>query len=643
MYNFGVYAGENIFAFHGTKPIVLVGGMNGRGKTTFLEAVLLALYGSNSAAYRESRLKSYEQYLRNHVNQYCEDQRTFVELEFVMRRSESSREEYRIRREWNLFVEESGEVIQVEKNGEPNEFLTENWLLFVENILPSALSSFYFFNGEKIVKLAADHTSTQLKESIRSMLGITVLDVLKKDIDRSLRKNREKIKEKESLNKLEVLRQECEHDILQLEKIELQMEKVSNEIQEKQKQIEKLHRQFEIAGGEAVKKRETLICQKADLQSEILKNEEEVMDAVSGELPMVLVKNLVIDIKGLAEDEHNFFVMQEAMAQIGKLLSVFSENHAKEAEASKQFMDFIREQTLSEEVEAVFDLSDHARFQANTLLEVSFDQSKENVKKLLEQKKILNQRLDEVENYLSFDIDEKVCERIRKKIQEEEKRLSELKRTLFNLQQTKSLTNGLVSAKTAEFNHLGETYLKAAELYEDGERLIKYSHMAQRILREYIVRLQKRKTEVLGKTITECYKKLANKKNLIQEIEMNPRTLDLQYRDEHGNPITIEFMSAGEKQLMVISILWALAICSKKKLPVIIDTPLSRLDSLHRTSLVTTYFPQASEQTIILSTDSEIDHDCYELMKDSIGDEFTLKFDEESKSTTIEKGYFKKE
>lgn len=45
--NFGVYAGFNTFEFSGAKPVVLIGGMNGRGKTTFLEAILLALYGSN--------------------------------------------------------------------------------------------------------------------------------------------------------------------------------------------------------------------------------------------------------------------------------------------------------------------------------------------------------------------------------------------------------------------------------------------------------------------------------------------------------------------------------------------------------------------------------------------------------------------
>lgn len=85
---------------------------------------------------------------------------------------------------------------------------------------------------------------------------------------------------------------------------------------------------------------------------------------------------------------------------------------------------------------------------------------------------------------------------------------------------------------------------------------------------------------------------------------------------------------------------WSLALCSKKKLPVIIDTPLSRLDSAHRESLIKTYFPYASEQTIILSTDSEINQEYHDMMKDDIGDEFTLVYDDISKSTTIQKGYF---
>jgi DNA sulfur modification protein DndD len=40
LHNFGVYANDNVFEFKSNKPVVLIGGLNGRGKTTFLEAVL---------------------------------------------------------------------------------------------------------------------------------------------------------------------------------------------------------------------------------------------------------------------------------------------------------------------------------------------------------------------------------------------------------------------------------------------------------------------------------------------------------------------------------------------------------------------------------------------------------------------------
>ncbi|MGI6110614.1 MAG: AAA family ATPase, partial [Eubacteriaceae bacterium] len=66
--NFGVYAGTNTFEFTNSRPVVLIGGMNGRGKTTFLEAILLALYGDNSKAFKESRFRTYGKYLRSYVN-----------------------------------------------------------------------------------------------------------------------------------------------------------------------------------------------------------------------------------------------------------------------------------------------------------------------------------------------------------------------------------------------------------------------------------------------------------------------------------------------------------------------------------------------------------------------------------------------
>ena len=165
-------------------------------------------------------------------------------------------------------------------------------------------------------------------------------------------------------------------------------------------------------------------------------------------------------------------------------------------------------------------------------------------------------------------------------------------------------TNSRFITVNAEFKRKVEAYLEHVELGDDTDRIMKYSQIVTNILDVYKIRLQKRKVNVVAETMTECYKKLANKKNLISHIVMDEETLDLKYINVDGNEIQKSSLSAGEKQLMVISLLWALAICSKRKLPVIIDTPLSRLDSNHRETLITSYFPNASKQTIILSTDS---------------------------------------
>jgi DNA sulfur modification protein DndD len=239
-----------------------------------------------------------------------------------------------------------------------------------------------------------------------------------------------------------------------------------------------------------------------------------------------------------------------------------------------------------------------------------------------------------------LDINEKELAAIYNQIKDAEAELVEAQVKLNKLQQDRSSINATVIAKTAEYNRDVESYLQKMELQDDGDRLLKYSNMALRIIDAYTTELQKRKTDTLGMTITECYKKLANKKNLIQEIVMDPETLNMRYLDENKHEVLKESLSAGEKQLMVIAILWALALCSKKKLPVVIDTPLSRLDSQHRSSIISTYFPNASDQTIILSTDTEIDYNYYEMMKDSVGDEFILVYSEETKSTTVKKGYF---
>lgn len=638
MHNFGVYAGTNTFEFTSKKPIVLIGGMNGRGKTTFLEAILLSLYGANSIAYKESDYNSYNQYLRSYVNNNSWSQSSYVEIEFLL--NESSNDTYLVRREWNALSRITKEEISVQQNGVYSEFLTQNWAMFVENILPSALSSFYFFDGEKIAELAVAKTDDQMKASIRSMLGMTTLDVLKNDLGRIVKKINRNNKADESNKHLETLREERDQAISELEKIDESISIATKKVEDLQEALEQLHKKYELQGGAVLEQRQSLMQKRVQIQTEIAQNAELLVGKAATELPIFLVRDLVSQIKLQAEDEHNDFIMQQALEQMDDYLSDFEMQYPESIEASRIFVDYVRKQTEADLAPRLYEMSDHALFQMNDLVENTLQQSVNNTKSLLANKADLKKQLDAVESYLTLDINEKDLTAIYDQIKAKEADLVEAQVEYNRLQQERSSINSTVITKSAEYSRDIEIFLQKLELHDDSERMMKYSNIALRILEAYAVELQRRKTGTLGATITKCYKQLANKKNLIQEIVMNPETLDMQYLDENGNEVSKESLSAGEKQLMVIAILWALALCSKKKLPVIIDTPLSRLDSQHRMSIIITYFPNASDQTIILSTDTEIDQNYYEMMKNSVGDEFTLVYSEETKGTSIKKGYF---
>ena len=637
LHNFGVYAGDNEFLFTNNKPIVLVGGMNGRGKTTFLEAVLLALYGSNSVAYTESKKRSYAQYLKSFVNKNSEDKTCIVEIEFEI--NDGLKENYIVKRTWNSIDKKTNESIDVYKDGTANEFLTQNWPMFVENILPSALSSFFFFDGEKIAEMAVDSSNNQLKNAIRSMLGITVLDVLENDILRNVKKlNKEDINDKSS-KMVQELRDKRDQAIKELDMIDAEIDNLSKVIAEDNDNLEYLHKLYNSKGGDAVEKKQEMMQKRAVLKSELLSNENLLREIASNELPLILVSDLLNNIKLQSTDERNDIIMHEAIVQLDDILDEFVNDYPGDTKASFDFIEYVKKRQKDTHDKPFFNLSDQALFQANNLVESQLDLSKEETKRILTQKKIKQKQIEELDSYLSLDINEKELQEVYEDIKYAEEKLIKDQVEMSSLEQKRSFANSRVSSTSSEFNKYVEVYLATAESRDSTERTIKYSNIALSILNKYKTELQKRKTDVLAETITSCYRKLANKKNLIKKIVMEADSLAITYLSEEGKEVTQDSLSAGEQQLMVISILWALAICSKKKLPVIIDTPLSRLDSLHRTALINTYFPNAGEQTIILSTDSEIDSTYYSLMKENVGDEFTLKYDENTKSTSIERGY----
>ncbi|WP_288230634.1 DNA sulfur modification protein DndD [uncultured Faecalicoccus sp.] len=638
LHNFGVYASTNMFEFSEKKPIVLIGGMNGRGKTTFLEAILLSLYGSNSFAFNESIYKSYGQYLKSFVNTSDGTLETYLDLEFSM--NDYGSEVYRIHREWTGYKKRTQEKIQVYKDGSYNQFLTDNWTMFIENILPSGLSNFFFFDGEKIAELAVEKTGDQMKESIKTLLGISVLDLLKNDLDRIINrtvKNQVGYKEAEEV---ENLRNQKDLAIENLEKIDQEIEELGEKKNNLQRELDAKSQEYVAKGGDIVSQKQELYQKRTSTLAKIDNYKEKLITYAASELPLLLVKENLKNIRVHAEVEQDQKMLKIALKKMRYFSTDYENLNHQDSVAISRFMDYVAKKSEKKNTKAIYNLSDSSLFKLQVLLDKQLLETKLNVVDGQKELKKMGLEINQLDSYLSVDIDEEEIARIYRAIKEIERKIIEVDVLINHKLNERRIKKGELTSVASVFNKKVEKYLKKMELNDDSDRIVKYTHMTNIILDEYKTRLQKNKIEIVANTMTTCYKKLANKKKLINKISMDPITLDLQYLDYSGKEVDKASLSAGEKQLMVISLLWSLALCSKKKLPVIIDTPLSRLDSIHRESLIKSYFPHASEQTIILSTDSEIDKNYHDMMAENIGDEFTLIYDDATKSTTIKKGYF---
>ena len=464
-----------------------------------------------------------------------------------------------------------------------------------------------------------------MKNAIKSLLGINVIDSLSSDLQRIMnRLNAEHIENYEStrVEELRAIRDEKESVCKQIDD---QITELESERLELGKKLDKKEQEYKAKGGDINAQAQDLYTEKGELNGRLSQINEELIEFAGSELPLELVRPLLDDILSQSKREQEDKNTRLAVDKIGEFIRMFSKGEKKN-KALESFAEYVRKAADCQQTKCVYDLSVRGRYEADKSALVS-----------------AKKRVDEIENYLSVDIDDKKVQKLYKTIAQLNVQIEEIGIRIENLKKDRSTANGEFLRASTEFNRCVTHYLSVIERDDDVQRMHKYALYAQQVAKQYQLALQKEKIESLAKTMTERYKILLDKKKLFDRIEMNPETLDYYCLDKDGNVIPKDSFSAGEKQLMVISMLWALAICSKKKLPVIIDTPLARLDSIHRKALITKYFPNASEQTIILSTDSEIDSTYYNIIKKHVSSEFTLRYDEDTKSSTIEYGYFKEE
>lgn len=635
LYNFGIYAGNNVFDFNCDKPVILIGGMNGRGKTTIIEAILFALYGRRSFAFEESGL-TFPDYLKQRVNTFDNSNTARVELEFHLS-LENGNQTYLVKREWRSSAQTPSVKTSVFKNQMYDQFLSDNWSYFVEEMLPSAIAPFFFFDGEKISYLANSDDDTYIKQSIKALLGINVIETAIDDVQRIIKRhqksvkldvNSKELKEyerklSEADKKLKIAKEEVGH----LDAMRLQIED----------KLKKAENKFYSMGGSLVTSRAELLDKQVNLNDKLEKVNEFLLEVVSGNLPLLIIMPLLKKILNDANYEREQRSVQAALEQLPTLFRSYEKNAHIQLDVD-DFMDYVKN-NVSISV-PIYNLTDEGHIRLQALCNTFTDQTRQDIAAvLLERDRILLEKT-EIENYLSINVNEDDVGKLYRDILHFTAELATIKEQLRSARILEAAYNSQFEELSRQQVRIIEKAVGSMESADDMKRILMYAGYSSDVLKEFGVRLQSQKTAHLASTMTNCFKKLVSKHNLLKEIKIDEGKLQFHYFNNRGEEINHSSFSAGEKQLLVISMLWALGICSKKQFPVVIDTPLARLDSVHREALITNYFPEASEQIILLSTDQEIYGNLYQLLSPHIGKEYTLLYDVNTERSSIEEGYF---
>ena len=135
-----------------------------------------------------------------------------------------------------------------------------------------------------------------------------------------------------------------------------------------------------------------------------------------------------------------------------------------------------------------------------------------------------------------------------------------------------------------------------------------------------------RQSEV-EKLASEIFIKLTNAPNLYTGIQLNPEyELQIKTIGNRVRNVWDQEPSAGSSQIIAYSFISALNRFTAREAPVIIDTPIGRLDPIHKENLIR-YFHDIGPQVLILYQPSELHDNDIRKMRRYISSEWELKRD----------------
>lgn len=650
--NFRVFNGRHCFDVHPRikykkkRPIILFGGLNGAGKTTTLTAVRLALYGKLAIGANVSQ-NEYQAYLRSAIHRPTRGEdfahNAMISLTFSYA-SMGVISHYTVTRSWKITGNRVAESLTIGEDGKDLSGLNpEQCQGFLNELIPIGVSDLFFFDGEKIAELAEDTKGGALGESVKKLLGLDLIETLDTDLSILLRNEAKRGSSTEIQGRIEHLENELKHleDAAEKELVLYEQEKPTE--LEAINILNKLELELSSKGGAWAQSRESEIKRHAALLGEKRVIEETIQELLAGSYPLSLAEPFVNrTLQQLREEalfkraSHTANVIRE---RIEVLNSSLNRLHGKidtplvRRAVEEAFLPLLK---IEREVSIIHDLSDSSLAEVEVAVVDAQITQREKLKKLSDRLDVVLADIDRTESNIARAPEKAHIEPLMKEIARQTRiRVESAGRQKEHIDNYKRLLRdaiGIARQLDKETSNISTM--------NESKRVYTLASGAKYLLKEFKEEIAKRKVKDLEERFVESFRNLARKEDINLRAIIDPLTFIVRLVDENGNEINKDELSAGEKQIFAIAILEALARTSGRRLPIIIDTPLGRLDSVHRKKLIHNYFPTASHQVIILSTDTEVDESFYSELSPNISHAFRLDYNAKLGCTIAVEGYF---
>jgi len=658
--DFGVYRGRNEFDLKTTKdkPIILIGGTNGAGKTTLFESVMLCLYGQNSFDTKISQKQYHSKILRLihrilGTKKAADAASLGVEFQYA---HAGKVLEYKVFRMWQNNDGSVEETLTIEKRQFGDEKFVKldsleesEWQTFIDQLLPKGITKLFFFDGEKIQNIADSGNEDRfIRSSFDTLLGLDLVKQLIDDIGISVLRNTDG-ETKSILEEIENKTKEKKITETKLEKLQDKQANLRVDMLNLQKQLAVHEEQFKKLGGQFADKKDSLNVEKIKYESKLDNIEKEIKEICMDILPFSLIPKQMEELKDeikldqqKIKASHEKDILNKNFKELydeiksSSFLSQYDSKTQKSLAGDIQKLFAEKLNSLSKSQQLSYNFSENDMRRIINLVDNVNDTAEKQLESLAKSHNVLSNSLSLNKVSLESAPKDDQIGPIFSELTKTSREIGELKNELDHLENLEAQEKTVIILLNSQIR------INLTKRQIDKKRLagLELGPKVQDVLEDYSKLLRNKKLELLERYILDGLTTLLHKKDFIEKVQINKETFEIKLFKGNDDEITKDMLSKGELQMYSTSIVQALAKTSGRPLPFMIDTPLARLDEEHRRSLVRDFYPNASHQTIILSTDSEINYEHYKELVPYIAKSFVISYDSDNGKTIIHDKYF---